>query len=500
MTSQSDRQRDSSEELDLRDYTKRYAATVRGNFVDGGWVSATGTDTIAVTDPSTGQTLGRVPASTAADVDAAVLAAADAQPAWAALTPARRSKLLLRLADTANAHFEEFVALESVDAGKPSTFVRNDELPDIIDAIRYFAGAARVLSAPAGQDYLEGISSTLRREPMGVVAGITPWNYPLLQAIAKIVPALATGNTVVIKPAETTPYSTARFVELAGEVLPPGVLNIVFGDGKTAGDALARHSQVDVVSFTGSVDTGKRVGAVAAEGVKKAIMELGGNAPVVVFADADIERSLDTIFAAGVYNSGQDCMAASRIIAHRSIESIVIDGLQKRLAGVVIGDVTEADTTLGPLNSQLQLERVERKIAELPGTARIVTGGGRLDRPGFFLAPTIITDVKQTDLIVQEEIFGPVFTVQAFDEEDEAIQMANGTRYGLAASVFTSSVRTSTRLQNVLQYGTVWINNHLVFGPDLPTSGFRQSGTGVENGEPGILEFTRLKHVMVDYS
>ena len=500
MTSRSDGQPDGFSELDLRGYTKQYAATVTGNFVDGSWVPSSGADTIAVADPSTGETIGRVPASTAADVDAAVRAAADAQPAWAALTPARRSTLLLQLADTADAHFEEFVALESVDAGKPSTYVRNDELPDIIGAIRYFAGAARVLSAPAGQDYLEGISSTLRREPMGVVAGITPWNYPLLQAIAKIVPALATGNTVVIKPAETTPYSTARLVELAGDVLPHGVLNIVFGDGKTAGDALARHPQVDVVSFTGSVDTGKRVGAVAAEGVKKAIMELGGNAPVVVFADADLERSLDTIFAAGVYNTGQDCMAASRIIAHRSIENLVVEGLAKRVADVVIGDVTAADTTLGPLNSQLQLSRVESKIANLPSTASIVTGGKRLDQPGFFLAPTIITDVGQSDEIVQEEIFGPVFTVQAFDDEAQAIAMANDTQYGLAASVFTSSLQTSTRMQNALQYGTVWINNHLVFGPDLPTSGFRQSGTGVENGEPGILEFTRLKHVMVDYS
>lgn len=481
----------------MRSYAREYAGNLTGNFVAGKWVPASGSDVIEVHDPSLGELLGTVPASDAADVDQAVNAAAQSQPEWAGRTPADRTKALLALADLADEHFDELAALEAVDVGKPVGGVIDEELPGVIDSIRYFAGAARVLSAPASQDYLSGVTSVLRREPVGVVAGITPWNYPLLQAIAKIVPALATGNSVVVKPAETTPYSTARFAELSAEVLPPGLLNVVFGRGAAAGDALSRHPLVNLVSFTGSIDTGRKVGMAAADGVKRAVMELGGNSPVLVFDDADLEPALDAISLGGLYNCGQDCMAASRLIVHESVQDQVVEGLTARFERLVVGDALDSQTSMGPLNSAAQLDRVTSKISDLPAHARVETGGGRVDRPGYFFEPTIITGVRQDDEIVQEEIFGPVFTVQTFDDYDEALALANGTRYGLAGSLFTTSLATSTRAQRDLDFGTVWVNTHLVFGPDLPVSGFRQSGVGAENGEVGILEFTRLKHVMV---
>jgi len=397
------------------------------------------------------------------------------------------------------AHAEELVALECVDAGKPVTAVRDDEFPGVLDAMRYFAGAGRTLSAPAGGDYLDGISSTMRREPLGVVVGITPWNYPLLQAVAKIFPALAVGNTVVIKPAETTPYSTARLVELAGEVLPPGVLNVVLGTGAVAGDALSRHPDVDVVSFTGSIDTGRKVGMAAADGVKKAIMELGGNSPVLVFADAELPAALDAIAAGGLYNAGQECMSATRLIVAEGIVDDVVAGLVKRCQNAVVGDALDPNTTVGPLNSLAQLARVNAKVDALPESASVVFGGP-VDgaRGGYFFPPTVIVGAGQHDEIVAEEVFGPVFTVQTFSDEVDALAMANGTRYGLASSVFTSNVGTATRVQNALDFGTVWVNNHLVFGADMPVSGFGHSGIGTENAEAGFLEFTRVKHVMVD--
>jgi betaine-aldehyde dehydrogenase len=483
-----------------RSYTARFAAVVTGNYVSGGWTSADSTETIEVFDPSTGARIGEVVASSKKDADAAVAAARAAQRGWAHTPPSLRSKALLDIVALIEAHAEEMVALECVDAGKPVTAVRDDEFPGVLDAMRYFAGAGRTLSAPAGGDYLEGITSTMRREPLGVVVGITPWNYPLLQAVAKIFPALATGNTVVIKPAETTPYSTARLVELAGEILPPGVLNVVFGTGPGAGDALSRHPDVDVVSFTGSIDTGRKVGMAAADGVKKAIMELGGNSPVLVFADADLPSALDAIASGGLYNAGQECMSATRLIVEESIVDDVVAGLVQRCEGAVVDDALDPRTTVGPLNSLAQLARVTAKIDALPESASVILGGPADGErgDGYFFPPTIIVGAEQHDEIVAEEIFGPVFTVQAFTDESDALTKANGTRYGLASSVFTSNVGTATRVQNALDFGTVWVNNHLVFGADMPVSGFGHSGLGTENAEAGLLEFTRLKHVMVD--
>ena len=362
-----------------RAYAKEFAATITGNFIDGRWTPSTSSDVIEVDDPSTGERVGAVPASTAADADAAVTAARAAQRAWARTPPSARSQVLLRVAAAVEEHFEEMVALESLDAGKPVTAVRDDEMPGVLDAMRYFASAGRTSSAQAGGDYLDGISSTVRREPLGVVVGITPWNYPLLQAVAKVFPALVTGNAVVLKPAETTPYSTALLVELAGRVLPNGVLNVVFGTGAVAGDALSRHPEVDVVSFTGSIDTGRKVGIAAADGVKKAVMELGGNSPVLVFADADLPNALDAIAAGALYNTGQECMSATRVIVAESIFDDVVAGLTQRCEQYVVGDALDPNTTVGPMNSAVQLARVVAKLESLPAHARIMLGG-KVDR------------------------------------------------------------------------------------------------------------------------
>lgn len=481
-----------------RSYAAEFAKTVTGNFIDGKWTPATSTETIEVFDPSTGGVIGAVPASSDKDAEAAVTAARAAQRAWAKTPPSARSQALLAVATAVEGKFEEMVALEAIDAGKPVSAVRDEELPGVLDAMRYFASAGRTLSAQAGGDYLDGITSVLRREPLGVVVGITPWNYPLLQAVAKIFPALITGNTVVIKPAETTPYSTALLVQLAGEILPPGVLNIVFGTGAVAGDALSRHPEVDVVSFTGSIDTGRKVGIAAADGVKKAVMELGGNSPVLVFADADVPSALDAIAAGALYNTGQECMSATRVIAQESVYDDVVAGLKERCAEHVVGDALDPKTTVGPLNSTAQLGRVVGKLKNLPESAEVVLGGKRIEGDGYFFPPTVIVGAEQDDEIVAEEIFGPVITVQKFNDEADALLKANGTRYGLASSVFTSNVGVATRVQNELDFGTVWVNNHLVFGPDLPVAGFGYSGIGTENAEAGFLEFTRVKHVMVD--
>jgi betaine-aldehyde dehydrogenase len=481
-----------------RAYAIEFAATVTGNFIDGQWTPSSGSESIEIFDPSTGQRLGEVPASTAKDADAAVTAARAAQKAWAKTPPSARSHALLAVVAAVEAKTEEMVALEAIDAGKPVSAVRDEELPGVLDAMRYFASAGRTLSSQAGGDYLDGISSTMRREPLGVVVGITPWNYPLLQAVAKIFPALITGNTAVIKPAETTPYSTALLVQLAGDILPAGVLNIVFGTGAVVGDALSRHPEVDVVSFTGSIDTGRKVGIAAADGVKKAVLELGGNSPVLVFADADLPAAMDAIAAGGLYNTGQECMSATRIIVQKPIFDEFVQGLKERCSEYVVGDVLDPKTTVGPMNSTAQLGRVVAKLENLPASAEVVLGGKRAEGDGYFLPPTIIVGAEQDDEIVAEEIFGPVFTVQTFTDEADGLAKANGTHYGLASSVFTSDVGVATRVQNELDFGTVWVNNHLVFGPDLPVSGFGHSGIGTENAEAGFLEFTRVKHVMVD--
>jgi betaine-aldehyde dehydrogenase len=364
--------------------------------------------------------------------------------------------------------------------------------------MRFFAQAARTLTSPSAGEYMPGQLSILRREPVGVVAAITPWNYPLWQAVWKLAPAVATGNAVVLKPAETTPLSTARLAELAAEVLPPGVLNVIFGRGNPAGAALAAHPGVGLVSFTGSVETGRRVAHAAADGVKRVVMELGGNAPAVVFADADLEAASETIGFGGLYNCGQECTAASRVLVAREVYDRFVARLSSQAASWVIGDTVDESTTLGPLNSEQQRARVEAILERRPGDAEVITGAARPELPGYYLEPTIIAGLDQGDELVQEEIFGPVFTVQTFADEARALQLANDTRFGLAASVWTRDVARAVRMGSGLDFGTVWINNHFAFTPELPVGGFAESGYGKEGGVAGLEEFTRTKHLVIN--
>lgn len=469
-------------------------ATVQ-NLIAGSWVSGSADENIDVINPATGDVLARFMSSSREDVDLAVQAARDAQPSWAALTPGERSELLHRLVDAVRESGDELVELEVLDAGKPINAARTEEFPAILDALRHFAGAARSLSGQAAAEYVAGNTTFVRREPLGVVAGITPWNYPLWQAVWKIVPALAAGNTVVIKPAENTPLSTTRFAAIAQGILPAGVLNLVNGHGRTTGAYLANHPDVNLVSFTGSTETGRAIAHATAEGPKRSLLELGGNAPVVVLDDADIEDAAATVASAGLYNAGQECMAATRIIVSEKVSDEFVARLIHHLGSVVIGDTREEATTLGPLISEQQRDRVEGMLKRRPDHSVVAFGGGRPDLPGFYLEPTVITGLVQDDELVQEEIFGPVMTVQTFRDDAEALTMANGVRFGLAGSVWTRGIERGLRFVNALNFGNVWINNHLIVGPDFPIGGFNESGYGKEGGAAGIEEFTRLKQI-----
>ncbi len=469
------------------------------NFIGGDWRDAADGATTEILNPSTATPLATMAASSADDVDAAVRAAKQARPAWAACAPADRSAALFALADACAAELDELARLETLDAGKPITASRELELPGVVDAIRVFAGAARTMESMSPGEYVRGLTSIMRREPVGVVAAITPWNYPLLQAVCKLAPALATGNTVVLKPAETTPVSISKVAELAAELLPPGVLNIVNGFGATAGSALVSHPDVDMVSFTGSIAAGRKVGEIAGAHIKKAVMELGGNAPVVVFDDVDLEPAVAAIAEAGLYNTGQECMAASRVLVQRGLKDAFVAALTERVQAAKLGDTLDPATVLGPLTSPGQRDRVEGFLERRPSNAEVVTGGGRPDLPGFFLEPTVVTGLDQADELIQQEIFGPVITVQAFADEHEAIRMANGTSFGLAASVWTENLGRAMRVSTALDFGTVWVNAHLALAPELPVGGFGDSGHGYENGLLGVEEYTRIKHVGISH-
>ena len=469
------------------------------NFIAGEWVDASGDASEDVVNPSTAEVIARVVASGPTDVDRAVQAAGAAQPAWGQTSPADRAAVLNALADACEADREHLARLEAIDAGKPITASSQLEMPGVIDAIRVFANAARTMQSMSPGEYVPAQTSIFRREPVGVVAAITPWNYPLLQAVCKLAPALATGNTVVLKPAETTPMSVARFAELSADLLPPGALNVINGFGPTTGSALVAHEEVDLVSFTGSVAGGRSVGELAGRGIKRAIMELGGNAPVLVFDDADLAFAADAIAEAGLYNAGQECMSASRLLVHESVESRFTELLATAVKAIRIGDTLDPQTVLGPLTSAAHRDRVEGFLSRRPSHADVVLGGGRPDAPGFFLEPTIFAGLRQADELVQEEIFGPVFTIQTFSDDTEALSLANGTRYGLAASIWTENVGRAMRVSNALDFGTVWVNAHLALAPELPVGGFGASGHGVENGLFGIAEYTRVKHVAINY-
>ena len=445
------------------------------NFVDGVARAASSSDVMNVVNPSTGERIAVVNASSTEDVDDAVRSAARAFPAWSALTPGSRSTYLHRLTSLFERELSRFADLEVRDAGKPTTAAHEVEFPAIADALRHFSGAARTMTGQGGGDYVTGHAFFLRREPLGVVGAITPWNYPLWQAIWKIAPALAAGNTIVVKPSENTPLTAAAFAELAAEILPPGVLNVVHGRGPVAGEALVSHPLVALATFTGSTRAGRRIAELAAKTPKPVILELGGNAPVVVFADADLDYALSIIAASGLYNAGQDCTAATRVLVEERAFDEFVDGLVEQFRGYRPQRADDPATILGPLVSEVQRERVHGLVDEARSSGRVVIGGALPDLPGFFYEPTIVTGLNQDHPLIQQECFGPVVTVQRFASDDEALAMANDVEYGLAGSVWTRDVGRATRFANALHFGTVWINDHLILAPEMPVGGFRAS-------------------------